>query len=110
MFAEVSDLHIYENDEEKMKADFIFRGIEYKGFSITDPAFKTRERRIKRAALLFSLPDVAYTRYGNELYYKFICAVYPLKAAEKAFELNCYRIGEQYHASLYDWLYEEKCA
>ena len=79
MFAEVSDLHIYENDEEKMKADFIFRGIEHRGFSITDPAFKTKERRIKRAALLFSLPDAAYTRYGNKLYYKFICAVYPLK-------------------------------
>ena len=107
MFAEVSDLCIYENDEEKMKADFIIRGIEHKGFSITDPAFKTRKRRIKRAALLFSLPDAAYTRYGNELYYKFICAVYPLKAAEKA--LDCYRIGG-HRAGFYDWLYEEKCA
>jgi hypothetical protein len=110
LFAEVTDLHIYENDEEKHKADFIFRGTEYKGFSITDPAFKTMERRIKRAALLFSLPDAAYTRYGNELYYKFICAVYPLKTAEKAFELDCYRIGGQRRADFYDWLYEEKCA
>ena len=108
MFAEVGDLCIYENDEEKMKADFIFRSIKHKGFSITDPAFKTRECRIKRATLLFSLPDAAYTRYGNELYYKFICAVYPLKAAEKA--LDCYRIGGQNRASFYDWLYEEKCA
>jgi len=107
IFAEVSDLRIYENDEEKMKADFVYRGKEHKGFSITDPAFKARERQIKRAALLFSLPDAAYTRYGNELYYKFICAVYPLKAAEKA--LDCYRIGG-HRADFYDWLYEEKCA
>jgi len=107
LFAEVSDLHIYENDEDKTKADFVFRGVTHKGFSITDPAFKTRERRIKKAALLFSLPDVAYTRYGNELYYKFICAVYPLKAAEKG--LDCYRVGG-HRAGFYDWLYEEKCA
>jgi len=110
LFAEVNGLHIYENDEGKMKADFVFRGIEHKGFSITDPAFKTRERRIEKAALLFSLPDAAYTRYGNDLYYKFICAVYPLKTAEKLFVLDCYRVGGQDRASLYDWLYEEKCA
>jgi hypothetical protein len=110
LFAEVSSLHIYENDEGKMKADFIFRGTEYKNFSITDPAFKARKRRIQRAALLLSLPDAAYTRYGNELYYKFICAVYPLRAAGKTFELDCYRVGGQRCASFHDWLYEEKCA
>ena len=110
LFAEVNGLHIYENDEGKMKADFVFHGVEHKGFSITDPAFKTREHRIKKAALLFSLPDAAYTRYGNDLYYKFICAVYPLKTAEKLFVLDCYHVGGQDCASLYDWLYEEKCA
>jgi len=37
MFAEVSDLRIYETDEEKMKADFIFRGIEHKGCPLEHP-------------------------------------------------------------------------
>jgi hypothetical protein len=91
LFVQVDDLHIYQNDEVKYKADFSYRGRDYESFSITDPGFKNKERTIKRTAILVSLPDAPYKRYGNELYYKFIAAVYPLDHTEKSY-LDCYKI------------------
>jgi hypothetical protein len=76
MFAEVEELRIYRNGENKYKADFLYKGNEYKGFSITDPKFMNCERKIERAKLLLSLPNAPYNRYGHDLFYKFICAVY----------------------------------
>ncbi|MCL1880553.1 MAG: hypothetical protein FWF76_00050 [Oscillospiraceae bacterium] len=60
VFAEVDNLRIYRNCEDKYKADFMYRGNEYKGFSITDPKFLNCERKIESAKLLFSLPDAPY--------------------------------------------------
>jgi len=76
LLADVEDLQIYRNNEDKYKADFLYKNHEYKGFSITDPKFLHGTRRIEKARLLFSLPDAPYSRYGLELFYKFICAVY----------------------------------
>ena len=76
VFAEVDNLRIYRNCEDKYKANFMYRGNEYKGFSITDHKFLNCERKIESAKLLFSLPDAPYSRYGHDLFYKFICAVY----------------------------------
>jgi len=76
LLADVEDLQIYRNNEDKYKADFLYKNNEYKGFSITDPKFLHGTRRIEKARLLFSLPDAPYSRYGLELFYKFICAVY----------------------------------
>lgn len=87
VFAQVDNLHIYENDEEKIKADFWLGGVEHKGFSITDPEFKSKAKKINSAMALFSLPDIPYARYGHELYYKFICAI---NVGEKS--LDCYRL------------------
>ena len=92
LLVEVDDLQIYQNDEDKFKADFTYNNQAYKKFSITDPKFKTRERKIPKAIVLISLPDTPYTRYGHELYYKFISAVYPIKDTEKSFVFDCYRI------------------
>jgi hypothetical protein len=76
LFVEVEDIRIYRNCEDKYKVDFTHRNDAYKGFSITDPKFLNCERKIEKAKLLFSLPDAPYTRYGRELFYKFIAAVY----------------------------------
>lgn len=92
LFVEIDDLHIYQNNEEKFKADFFYRNQLYEAFSITDPEFKTKERKIKEAVILVSLPDTPYKRYGNDIYYKFIAAVYPIKTTEKSCELDCYKI------------------
>jgi len=92
LFVEVDDLRIYLNDEEKYKADFLYNGQAYEGFSITDPAFKTKEQKSAKAAILVSLPNAPYNRYGHELYYKFICAVYPIKNSKKSCELDFYKI------------------
>ena len=38
-------------------------------------------------------PDEAsYKKYGNDLYYKFVCAVYPLKNSIKSYDMDCYKI------------------
>ena len=76
VFAEVENLRIYRNGDDKYKADFSYRNHDYKGFSITDPKFLNSERIIEKARVLFSLPDAPFTRYGLERFYKFICAVY----------------------------------
>ena len=89
---EVDDLNICFNDEEKYKADFTYCNQLYKGFSITDFEFKKRERRIAKAVILVSLPDAPYTRYGHELYYKLVCAVYPIKVQKDLGLLDCYKI------------------
>lgn len=91
-FVAIDDLIIYRNDEDKHKVDFIYNDQLYKGFSITDPEFKARERKIAKAIILVSLPDAPYARYGHELYYKFICAVYPIKVQKGFDPLDCFRI------------------
>ena len=92
LFVEVSNLHIYQNNEGKYKCDFAYNNQNYKSFSITDSEFKLKSRKIYKAVILVSLPDAPYNRYGNELYYKFICAIYPLVNSKKAYEIDCYKI------------------
>ena len=92
LFVEVTYLHIYENHEGKYKCDFTYNNRDYKGFSITDPKFKLKNKKIYSAAILVSLPDTPYNRYGSELYYKFICAIYPIENSKKLDEIDCYKI------------------
>lgn len=92
LFAEVTNLHIYENDEDKHKCDFIYNNYGYKGFSITDPEFKLKNKKFSKAFILVSLPNAPYNRYGNGLYYKFICAVYPYENSQKSYLFDCYKI------------------
>ena len=72
--------------------DFTYNNHAYKGFSITDPKFKLKNKKFSKAAILVSLPDTPYNRYENELYYKFICAVYPMENSKKLYEIDCYKI------------------
>ena len=76
LFVEISDLFIYENDEGKHKCDFTYNNNNYKGFSI----------------LGVRLPEIPYRKYGNDLYYKFVCAVYPLRDSVKSYYMDCYII------------------
>ena len=92
LFIEVTDLFIYENEEGKHKCDFIYNNSSYKGFSITDPKFKLRNRKISKSFIAVSLPEIPYKKYGNDLYYKFVCAVYPLKNSKKSYDVDCYKI------------------
>ena len=92
LFIEVTDLFLYENEEGKHKCDFIYNNISYKGFSITDPKFKLRKRKISSSFISVSLPEFPYKKYGNDLYYKFVCAVYPLKNSTKSYDMDCYKI------------------
>lgn len=92
LFVEVTDLNIYKDDEDKHKCDFTYNNHDYRGFSLTDPKFKLKNRKISKAAILVSLPDSPYNKYGNELYYKFVCAVYPLKNSVKSYDMDCYKI------------------
>jgi hypothetical protein len=92
LFVEVDNLYIYQNDEDKCKVDFMYKNEVYKGFSITDPEYKTKEKKFAKAIILVSLPDAPYKRYGHELYYKFIGAVYPLDTSEKSCEIDSYKI------------------
>ena len=88
LFVEVTDLFIYENEEGKHKCDFIYNNSSYKGFSITDPKFKLRNRKISKSFIAVSLPEIPYKKYGNDLYYKFVCAVYPLKNFAKSYDVD----------------------
>ena len=92
MFIEVENLGIYRNDEDKFKADFKYEDEIYKGFSITDPEYKNRERTFTKAMILITLPEAPYKRYGHELYYKFVAAVYPLESADKSYDIDFYKI------------------
>ncbi|MBQ6143675.1 MAG: hypothetical protein IJI84_04265 [Clostridia bacterium] len=92
LFIEVTDLFIYENEEGKYKCDFIYNNSSYKSFSITDPKFKLRNRKISKSFIAVSLPEIPYKKYGNDLYYKFVCAVYPLKNSTKSYDVDCYKI------------------
>lgn len=89
LLVEVNDLHIYRNDEKKYKADFTYNNQNYKRFSVTDPEFKLHRRKISKAIILISLPNTPYNKYGKNLYYKFICAIYP---NEKSHVFDCYKI------------------
>ena len=91
LFVEIEDLHVHLNDEEKYKADFTYKNQKYEGFSITDPEYKIKARKISKAIILISLPNAPYSRYGHNLYYKFICAVYPINP-QKSYEFDCYKI------------------
>ena len=90
LFVEITDLSIYENDEGKHKCDFTYNNNNYKGFSITDPKFKLKNKKISKCFVAVSLPEVPYKKYGNDLYYKFVCAVYPLKNSIKSYGMDCY--------------------
>ena len=92
LFIEVTNLFIYENDEGKHKCDFIYNSSNYKGFSVTDPKFKFNDSRISKSLIAVSLPEFPYKKYGNDLYYKFVCAVYPLKNYGKSYDMDCYKI------------------
>lgn len=92
LFVEVTDLFIYENEEGKHKCDFIYNNSSYKGFSITDPKFKLKNKNFSKSFVAVSLPEVPYQKYGNDLYYKFVCAVYPLKNFLKSYDIDCYKI------------------
>ncbi len=92
LFVEVTDLFIYENDEGKHKCDFTYNNSNYKGFSITDPKFKLKNKKISKSLLGVSLPEVPYRKYGNNLYYKFVCTVYPLGGSIKSYDMDCYMI------------------
>lgn len=92
LFVEITDLFIYENDEGKHKCDFTYNNNTYKGFSITDPKFKLKNKEISKCLVAVSLPEVPYKKYGNDLYYKFVCAVYPLKNFTKSYNVDCYKI------------------
>ena len=92
LFVEATDLFIYENDEGKHKCDFTYNNNNYKGFSITDPKFKLKNKKISKCLVAVSLPEVPYKKYGNDLYYKFVCAVYPLKNSLKSYGMDCYKI------------------
>ena len=92
LFVEITNLFVYENEEGKHKCDFTYNSNNYKGFSITDPKFKLRNRKISKAFIAVSLPEGSYKKYGNDLYYKFVCAVYPLKNSAKLCDVDCYKI------------------
>ncbi len=92
LFVEVNDLFIYENEEGKYKCDFTYNNNNYKSFSITDPKFKFKNKKISNSLVAISLPEISYKKYGNDLYYKFICAVYPLKNSVKFYGMDCYVI------------------
>lgn len=92
LFVEVTELHIYENDEDKYKCDFMYNDYNYTGFSITDPEFKLKNKKFAKAAILVSLPDPSYNRYVNGFYYKFICAVCPWQNPKKSYLFDCYKI------------------
>jgi hypothetical protein len=73
VLAEVTDLIIYKNEYEKIKARFMHNNKLYEEMSITDPRFYA-EKSIKKAHVVVSLPQEPY----NELYYyKFVAAIYP---------------------------------
>ena len=92
LFVEIADLFIYENDEGKHKCDFTYNNNNYKGFSITDPKFKLKNKKISKSLLGVSLPEIPYKKYGNDLYYKFVCAVYPLRDSVKSYDMDFYMI------------------
>lgn len=92
LFVEITDLFIYENDEGKHKCDFTYNNNNYKGFSITDTKFKLKNKKISKCLVAVSLPEIPYKKYGNDLYYKFVCAVYPLKNSIKSYGIDCYMI------------------
>lgn len=92
LFVEIDDLFIYENDEGKYKCDFTYNNNNYKGFSITDPKFKLKNKKISKSLLGVSLPEVPYRKYGNNLYYKFVCTVYPLRDSVKSYDMDCHMI------------------
>lgn len=92
LFVEITDLFIYENDEGRHKCDFTYNNNHYKGFSITDPKFKFKNKKIPKSFVAVSLPEFPYKKYGNDLYYKFVCAVYPLKNSVKSHDIDCYMI------------------
>lgn len=92
LFLEITDLFIYENDEGKRKCDFTYNNNNYKGFSVTDPKFKLKNKKISKSLLGVSLPEVPYRKYGNNLYYKFVCAAYPLRNSVKSYDMDCYMI------------------
>lgn len=91
LFLEITDLFIYENNEGKHKCDFTYNN-NYKGFSITDPKFKFKNKKISISLLGVSLPEVPYRKYSNNLYYKFVYAVYPLRDSIKSYDMDCYVI------------------
>ncbi len=92
LFLEITDLIIYENNEGKHKCDFTYNNNNYKGFSVTDPKFKLKNKKISKSFIGVSLPENPYKKYGNDLYYKFVCAVYPLRDSVKSCDMDCYMI------------------
>jgi len=92
LFVEVTNLFIYENEKGKHKCDFTYNNSNYKGFSITDPKYKLKNKKISKSLVAVSLPEVPYQKYGNDLYYKFVCAIYPLKNSVKSYVMDCYKI------------------
>ena len=58
LFLEITDLIIYENNEGKHKCDFTYNNNNYKGFSVTDPKFKLKNKKISKSILGVSLPEL----------------------------------------------------
>jgi len=77
----VNDFEIYQHSEGTYKASFICNSIKYKDISVTDPEYMRRACKLKRATIIATLPGTPFSKYGRDLYYKFVCAVYPLDSA-----------------------------
>ena len=69
----VKDLDIRYNENRKLKASFLYNGIRYQNFSVTDPALYGRNQDISCAVLAVSLGNRPY----NGFYYKYIAKCYP---------------------------------
>ena len=71
----VSDLYLRHNEKRKLKASFVYQGLQYENFSVTDPALYGRNQYIPRAILAISLGNHPAS---NGYYYKFLAKCYPL--------------------------------
>jgi hypothetical protein len=74
MIAKVDDFEVYKNENNKIKAKFIYRGRLYTNVSVTDPKGYS-EKRHGTVYIVVSIPANSYETYG---YFKFVAAIYPV--------------------------------
>lgn len=73
MLAKVDDFEVYKNENDKIKAQFIYKSRLYANVSVTDPNGYS-VKRYGTVYIVVSIPSHSYETYG---YFKFVAAIYP---------------------------------
>ena len=104
----IENLSIYKNDEDKFKADFLYCGQNYEGFSITDPEYKIKKHWYFSVCRMQHITVTAMIYTTNLFVQCTRCKSFLILNVLRFSAIIVYRERGVKHERFHHWLYTKK--